>query len=210
MLQCLSATKLPVLQPVRARVQPFLRETCSAKKVTSCHSFILGDTLSLECTGGALFSLRSSCCSWWLVCKHLVCLSWHSCRPSSPPRTERAALTRHTPVDHRSHPVRRGQEEVGYHWTQRWPIIDQAISMFRLKVCNTLSRKGSKTSHIQFNAAKGHRVSSTLSLLYVYIKSAFLHTHTHVHTTCYLLTSQASAVQSGLPAQIMLSEMRCP
>lgn len=70
------------------------------------HAFTLWGTSPPSCTQRGLFHLQSTCCNWWLVCKPLVCSSWHTLRPSLPPRTETSGPRLHTPVDHRSHPVK--------------------------------------------------------------------------------------------------------
>lgn len=101
------------------------------KKVTFCHSVIFGDTLILLCIWRALFFLRSSRCIWWPACKRLVCSSWHSRHPSSPPRTETSDLTLHTPADHQSHSVRRVHisQSVLTEWRKAPVCLDLSTSM---------------------------------------------------------------------------------
>lgn len=72
-------------------------------------SITLVGTSVLSCTWRGLFLLQSRCCNWWLVCKPLACISWHTLCPSSQSQTETSGPRLHTPAAHRSRPVKTHQ-----------------------------------------------------------------------------------------------------
>lgn len=75
----------------------------------SCQNrFILWDTSGLLCTRRGPSLKQSTCCSWWLVCKLLVCSCVHSRRPSSPHRTGTSGHLLRTPAGRQSRPEEGG------------------------------------------------------------------------------------------------------